>query len=225
MVLIRLDLKNLIYILLAVLFLCSCITYTQKGNVYRNKKHYTFEVAYSQKDTLHIHDYILHGFARNNKHAKIQLNDDSLFNIFKRSITKLNIPLSFANSHQNAINPNFEENKYLVYKKIDFTYLYSLAKNNQNKTILIPIIYKNYSWHNGYGPNDTYPTNRCFLILAIFIIKNDTIVYFKILSLEESIDTEYNRDNKYEDFNIPISQERWDNLVEDVMLEYINRLK
>lgn len=210
-----------------LLLIYSCTS--KSGYIYKQKRFYHFETSYNINDTLHLSDYILYGLYDQvglKNFDIVYLNDDSLFNKFIDSFELLELPLNLNNAHNNKITESFLKNRYSRYKKIDKDYIKAIAKKQDEKTFIIPIIFKYFKSirHGGIAGADTYPTFYCHFSLAVFIIKNNKIIYYKQMRHVESVDSEFHP-YKFEDFKIPIPQEHWDGLVKEVMREYIERRK
>jgi len=219
---------RIILILLGfVLLFNSCFSKT--GYVYKQRRFYHFESYYSNKDTLYMNDFIMYGINTKNSiknYIEVNINYDSLINIFKHSLINTDAPIILEKSRQNLGISIFKENHMGKFRKINKDDLFEIAKINTNNFKLIPVIRLNFTTSTGLTTSgaDTYPHFLCFLDIAIFVIKNNKIVYFKNMTHMESVDGEFHP-YKYEDFHIPIPQEHWDGLVREVMKEYMERLR
>jgi hypothetical protein len=219
--------RIILILLVFVLVLSSC--FSKDGYIYKQRRFYQFDSYYISKDTLFMNEFILYG--TNTRHSiknyvEVSLNSDSLKTIFDRALTKTAVPIIFQKSSKNLGISIFKENPKLKFKKININDLFDIAYNNANNFKLIPVIALNFTTSTGLSTSgaDTYPHFLCFLDIAIFVIKNNKLVYFKNMVHMEKVDGEYHP-YKYEDFHIPIPQEHWDGLVREVMKEYIERLK
>jgi len=178
---------------------------------------------------MYLSDYILYNLqilGGLNNYSEIYLNEDSLFSLFKISINKLDLPLIIADENKNLKTPDFINNPLLKYKKINKNSLFSIANNNPNKLSIIPILRQNFttSTHKTTSGADPYPHYLCSLNIALFVISDNKVIYFKNIFHMESVYAEYHP-YKFEDFHIPIPQEHWDGLVREVMREYVERMK
>jgi hypothetical protein len=213
-----------LFSILLLLLIYGC---QSNGYYFENKRFFEFKHSYSGQDTLLVSDYVFYGINQIdlNNHEVISLNEDSLVGLFKFSIQNLKIPLHFSLSTTNKLNEDFERNPALKYKgmKLKTLLLSNNIKNNQ--TILLPIINFNFNKSHSAHPagRDPYPHYVCHLTLAVFIVKDEEVIYYKQMSHAEIVDGEFHP-YPYEDFNIPISQEKWDGLVREVMKEYIERV-
>jgi hypothetical protein len=219
----------IVFILLTVVIFNSCyVINSTNGFRLRNKEHYHFELNYSKKDTIIVSDFIMYGIEKHDEYnvtsSYVKTNIDSLFNIIKNKVNDLNIPLLFDFVNINIHNPDFIKNQYLEYKKINFTDILSSANKFENKSVLFPIIRISYS--SSTMSESSLDEHYCNIQLAIFIIKNGKITYFKHMSHVESVDSEsYTFLYTDPNFTIPIPQHNWDGLVQEVLREYIYRLK
>jgi len=220
-------LKYIIAILASIIIIYSCKS--KNGYLYEQKGYYNFEPTYNRNDSLYLSDYILyslHSKSGHDKFGSVNLNDDSLFNIFKASLKRLDLPIKYNTVNNNKLTDEFIRNHFLKYKNIDKEYIKRMTKQLNGKTAVIPIILKLFNKFTNVssGGADTYPSYICHFSLAVFIIKNNKIIYYKQMRHVESVYGEFHP-YKYEDFHIPIPHEHWDGLVREVMKEYIERMK
>ena len=195
------------------------------------KRFYKFNDTYSSTDTLFIRNFIMYGNADmgtlHDPWRRVRLNSDSLIHVFKTSISKIEaVNISVNDQIFNRVNNSYYSNPLLKYKKIDKEMLISFASNDTSVLSLIPVILFSFNasrW-SGSGQFDTYPRLICHLNIAVFIVKNQEIIYFKQMRYVEKVDGEYHP-YEFEDYHIPIPQEHWDGLVQEVMKEYIERLE
>ena len=218
--------KYILFILTMVLLFFSCMS---NGYNLKQRRFYNFESSYNKTDTMYLSDFIfynLQDLGGLNNYREIYLNEDSLFSLFKISINKLDLPLIIADENKNLKTTDCIKNPLLKYKKIKKDSLFSIANKNLNKLSLVPIIYLNYTsrTHITISGADPYPHYLCFLNIALFVISDNKVIYFKNMYHVEIVDAEYHP-YKFEDFHIPIPQEHWDGLVREVMREYIERMK
>lgn len=196
------------------------------------RRNYIINEKYSFKDTLFIKNYILYGNADvgtiHNPWKRVELNSDSLIDIFKISISKIeSINVCVNKPLFNRVkSDSYRSNPLLKYKKIDRNEIISLARIGLNEISLIPVI--NFSFYStrwsGSGQSDTYPRFICHFNIAVFIVKNEEIIYYKQMRYVEKVNSEF-YPYEFEDFHIPIPQKHWDGLVREVMKEYIERLE
>lgn len=220
--------RHFFYILVIISSALSCKL--SHSYIPDEERFYTFVESYSSLDTLNIENFIMYGSADmgglHDPWRKVDLNSDSLIQIFKKSISHIKgINLHFNDSLKNKKNSSHYANPSLQYKKIDKEAIISLASKDNNSTSLIPVIQFafNASRWSGSGQFDTYPTLICHFNIAIFIVKNQDIIYSKQMRYVEKVDGEF-YPYIFEDFYIPIPQLHWDGLVREVMKEYIERM-
>jgi hypothetical protein len=215
--------QKLFYLsMLFLIFGCNSSIYN-----YTNRKHYTFEKSYKSNDSLLFEKYILFGLSFEGlKNRKIAIENDSIMNIFIHSINKLGLPIQTSNKIENIEQLNCTTGKILKYKNINKKCLKESFIQKKYKAYILPIISLSFgkSTHLSTAGADKYPHFVVILDVAIFIIKNDEVYYYKQMSYVESIDSEYHP-YKFEDYKIPIPQKHWDGLVKEVMREYLERRK
>ena len=196
------------------------------------RRFYIFDKTYSSLDTVVIENYILYGVEHTktlyNSWKKVELNSDSLIRIIKESINQIEgINFIFNDSLKNKKNKSFYLNPRLEYKKTDKEDIILLASEDTNVVSLIPIVLKSFGVTRdpSLGAGEyTYPELICHLSLAVYMVKNNKIIYFKQNRYVEIIHRK-KHPYEYEDFFIPITQKHWDGLVREVMKEYIERLE
>lgn len=218
--------RFILIIALLFLILCSC---TSNSYYFQNKNNYILQGNYSN-DSLVLRNYILFGTYRRERldYEIARLDNDSLFNIFKLSLEELQIPIKIDDRNINLSNKNIIDKYQSRYKNLDGEYLKQVVNStNKKMKVIIPVIKFNYyidSHLDIAGPNDDYFI--CHFSLSIFIVHNNEIVYYKKMRHKESKDMEH-YPYSYNSFhlNIPIPQEQWDGLVNEVMKEYIERLE
>ena len=206
-----------------VLVMQSC-----KSNFFLNKEIqlFHFQNSYNKQDSLHLSDFIFYGISEEpNFRLKIDLNDDSLYNILKGSLSKLKLPIHYKSNKTNYSNLSYFIDKYLPYEKINKSLIFKSANSFNDKHLIFPVLQLYFRQRINFDPSITvYPRYYCYLSLAIFIVKNREVLYYKQVRHEEVVNKEYHP-YEFEDYHVPISQENWDGLVKEVMKEYIERLE
>lgn len=185
---------------------------------------------YNQKDSLQIQKYILFSTYERKRlnYGIVRSDSDSLFEIFKNSLIKLDLPIDLDSKSKNIVNQRIINNyhsSYNVIDRIDYDSIISyLGEVNLDENILLPLIKFNYmKSHDASSAGvDVYYIGQ--LTIVFFIIKNNNVIYANEAFHSERVDSEYHP-YAYSDFNIPIPQEDWDNLVKKIMREYTERLK
>lgn len=193
---------------------------------YRSEtKHFHFEEFYNSSDSLLLADYIIYGISENqNFRLKIELNDDSLFNILKSSLSKQQLNINYEDENHNYSNLSFFSDEYLTLKKINKSILFKSASDYPDKKLIFPVLLKYYKHRTNFDASVTvYPRFYCQITLAVFVVQNCEVLYYKQVRHEEIVNKEYHP-FEFEDFHIPISQQDWDDMIKEVMKEYIERL-
>ena len=192
----------------------------------REKKHFYFEEFYSASDSLLLSDFIIYGISEEPKfRLKIQLKDDSLINILKSSLIKLPLNFSQTEDNNNYDNLSFFSGEYLTYEDINKSLLFKTANSYSDKKIIFPILLKYYKQRTNFDPARTvYPRFYCHLTLAVLVVENCEVLYYKQVRHQEIVNAEHHQ-FEFEDYHVPIAQKHWDELVQEVMKEYIERLE
>lgn len=112
-------LKYIIAILVSFILIYSCKS--KSGYLLEQKRYYSFEPTYNKNDTLYLSEYILYGLhskSGHNKFGSVNLKDDSLFNIFKTSLKRLDLPIKYntVNDNCNKLTDEFIRNPFLKFK-------------------------------------------------------------------------------------------------------------
>lgn len=198
------------------------------------KRFYVFNNTYSSSDSLYFQNYVLYAIARKGElvaeDTRVRLNSDSLIKVFKNSISQLKevrMNIDTSTPLLNRVNSSYFSNPEFRYKLYDKDYIISLANKEKDVISFVPVVgllYDTFRSASLGAGADTYPMLICHLSIAVFIIKNEEILYYKQMRYVESVDGEFHP-YAYHDFNIPIPQEHWDGLVREVMKEYIERLE
>ncbi len=217
---------SLILILISTL-LVSCSTYRQKGLVRT-----VVRGPYSELDTLHLKSFILcnsqdysleEGFTFSPRKRVTPINEDSIINIFKNSLTKLNMHVNFAPDNENHCDTAFHRNYPVRIGRIDNERIKEMAFHDENRTTLIPFIRINQRTHvrvQGSPATNSVINKVSFLTLTIMVVQNDEITYRKAY--------EYSIGQHVEEKTDPypkIEQIHWDNLVRLAMEDYLERMK
>jgi hypothetical protein len=220
--------KIFLFISILIGLFFSSFTYN-KGYKLENQKHFHFEPTYSKNDTLIISDYIIYGNTKPcvpcelNNYLKIKT--DSLFSILKNVLLETKLPLKFQKTNANLVRYEIEKNINLKFKRIYFTEIIPSTQIFENKSVLFPIISLVYDSYTT-GDFETKPRHFCYFRIAVFVFKNGKLTYYKQVRHNERVDA---KTFKYQitdrNFNIPIPQQHWDGMVQEVMREYFNRLK
>ncbi len=214
----------MISILLTFVFIGSC---SYHGFYYENRRNYVFQEVYSN-DTLVVGDYILFGTYNHKQlnYSEVNLNSDSLFSIFKKSINKTGLTICFGDKGKNLSNKKIIERYNSQSKHIgseDINVYPNIKDGADSKRIIFPVIKFNFRTDNHCGSagcDEFYITN---LSLSIFILENNNVIYYKKLRHTEKSDLSFPDHHSF--YQLPIPQEKWNNLVKDAMKEYIERLK
>ena len=208
----------------------SCLLFfscSYHGFYFDNKRNHQAKESYSN-DTLFLSDYILFGTYSQKRlnYGIVRLKSDSLFTIFEKSIKKTQLPISI-NNNRNVSNKRIIDKYHSRAKhiKAENIKVYTKAsKMGNSKRVIIPVIKFNFNTDNHCSDAgcDTYYVVH--LSLAIFILENNEVIYYKKMRHEEKLDDD-NIPDYYNYYNVPIPKEKWDKLVLDVMKEYIERLE
>jgi hypothetical protein len=222
-------LKNLLFP--AMLFLLStnsCVTKHESFYV-RQKRFHLISDAYIKKDSVIFQNYFLFTQARDSNYGEsefVENNSDSLVNILNESMKKLpEIYLSISKDLKNQFSESFYNIKYMDIRRFPLDSIINLGRANENVVSMVPII----SIHHILSTNSSLqgwsdPEFLCFLSIAVFMIKNGKIIYYKQMFHQEKIEASKHSYPFYW-YNLPIPQETWNSLVLEVMHDYIERLK
>lgn len=207
--------------LLALVFINSCSYY---GYYFEDRRNYVFQEAYLN-DSLELSDYILFGTYRRKRldYGNVRLKSDSLFTIFKESISKIQLPISFDRNIRNRSNKRIIDTYHSRAKHISAENIKgytNIEDVSDSKRIIIPVIKFNfYTDRTTSGSGGDYITH---LSLAIYVLEKNNVVYYKKM---RHMEKQHDLSAHLNDFQVPIPQEKWDNLVKEVMKEYIERLE
>ena len=214
--------RVIIYIL-ALLLAVSCGLNKRPVD---EKQFFRFLESYNSQDTLYLKDYIVYNTSKGRDYRlNIRMHEDSLFTILKSALNNLNINIQQVEQGHNYANLSFFSDEYLTYENINKSLLFKSASHFPDKYVLFPVL---LLYHERLVNLDAtrpgFPKFSCSLSLALLIVKDGEVVYYKQARYNETV----KRDDHpfdYEDFNIPIPEERWDELVKGAMQPYIDRLK
>jgi hypothetical protein len=181
-------------------------------------------------EPLIIKDFVFYDDVENawgaSQNSSSQMNADSVFQIFKTSISNLDIPLCYDGENRNKFDSSFHRNwmrpfnQQVINRVIEFI-------EESDKSILVPLIKIRHSHRSG-----TYITSagvmhgspyllQNTLYLVVYIIKSGTIVYSRsALLLGEEYSSDYHMTIKH-----TLKQQDWDKLVALAMNDYITRIQ
>ena len=213
-----------LFFFIGFLFFYSC---SYNGFYFENKRNFQFKESYSN-DTLVINDYILFGTYRRKRldYGIVRLNNDSLFTVFKEAINKTELPIYFESKGRNLSNKKIIERYHSRFKHINLEdiKIYANVKDvGDSKQTIIPVIKYNYHSENDCGAAGCDRYYITHLSLAIYILENNKVIYYKKMRCVEKSD--FSIPDYYNYYQVPIPPDNWDGLVKEVMKEYINRLK
>jgi len=220
--------------LFLMLFFNNCmpkrykITSTHRTEVVKNN--------YSINDSLFLSNLI---FCNNRGYRSLWMEDikmqavvetDTFFDIFYKSISNLNLPL-IVKEPINHCDTILDYIFPLKVEKIDvnrINEILSQSTTDRNKLIIFPIIHidnitQRAVFVSSIGmPGGGYYMRDILLKLAIYIIKNNEIIYLKSARYgpvsSETATPE-------EEPPLKLKQKHWDNLVALAMRDYIKRMK
>lgn len=206
------------------LLLLSCSPYKYKLK-YRTD-HIVFK-NYAKIDTIYVENFVLcNNLSRISINENIAINEDSVIAIFSNSIQLLNLP-HFVNLKDNLCDSEMHANRLLKLNKID-KYKIICNSNSRDRLVMVPVLYiDNMSMKHLYVTSSGVPgggefLRDTFLKIAIYLVKNNEIIYLKSARYgpvsSETATFDEDPPNKLE-------QEHWDKLVELVMSDYVKRLK
>lgn len=190
------------------------------------KQYFHFEESYKEIDTLYLKDYIIYNTSKGRDYRlDIKKDDDSLFSILKSSLEKTEINLKHIDSNHNYAKLSFFPDEYLTYEKINKSLIFKSASDFPDKYVIFPVV---QIYHNRItnfeATKPGYPKLSCSISLAIFIVKNREVLYYKQARYNKTV-SEEDHPYEYEDFNMLIPREKWNGLVDKAMKEFMERLK
>jgi hypothetical protein len=190
------------------------------------RQYFLFQENFNDKDTLYIKDFILYNTSKGRDYRlNIRMHEDSIFTIIKSALNKLNLNIEQVEQGHNYAALSFFSEEHLTYDHINKSLLFKSASTLPGKYVLFPVL---LIYHERLVNLDAtrpgFPKFSCSLSLAIFIVKDDEVVYYKQSRYNKTVKKD-DHPYDYEEFIIPVPEERWDGLVREVMKEYIERLK
>jgi hypothetical protein len=221
--------KIIIYVFLWIFYSC-----TPTYRITSKTKHEIAKDNYTVVDTILLSNYIfcMNYADRNLWKDKIKMQpmeNDSIFEMFDKALQKLNLNV-VVEKNINHCDTVLDFIFPLKVEKIDTNRIKSIAShiNKKNILILFPIIHSNNITQKAMMvtskgiPDGGYFMRDTFLNIAIYLIKDDEIIYLKsarygsVSSETASPDEEPPK---------KLEQQHWDKLVELVMRDYIKRMK
>jgi hypothetical protein len=212
-------------ILLSILFKiygCSKALTNQRSK-------FIFEKSYLVNDSICIKEFVINSYYLSNvvdfknfnqvDSVQKDLNNDSILYILKKTLTSLDVPIKFMEESININDSVFIKNLTLSFYDFDLEKIKSIRC--EHNLSLIPIL----SIINEKFNDDSFIPYRSIskrVRLSVFILKNEDIVYYKSNRISSILRCSTN-DCKLED--VVIGQDLWDDLVYQVMRQYIKRLK
>jgi len=222
------------FLTLSCIHLCvSCspsvykITSRSKNEIIKDK--------YFRNDTVYVKNIIL---CNNLGFRKLWMDDikvqsevsDSIFNFFLNSIKQQDMPVLILSNIENHCDTILDFIFPFKTEKIDTKRIKNIAgiMDNENAIILLPIIHIDNVTQRAVMvssrgiPDGGYFMRDIFLKIAIYLIKNNEIIYLKsarygpVSSETATYDEEPPK---------KLEQKHWDNLVRLVMNDYIRRLE
>jgi len=224
------GLKNIILLILLAMLFGGCIRYYK----YTNRNSRIVQSNYSLSDTVFVKDFILCNSLRNiNKNIfspkggdMIAINEDSVLVHFKDSFQRLTIPVQFHTGSVNHCDSSFHRNVLVKDKITNHNTIKEISKKANERVVLVPLIYLDNVYENqmyfhssGVAAGGDLIRNS-YLNLAIYIINDGSIVYFK-----SGMHITISRHEDFEEEPKRQTQENWDKLVEMVMADYTQRAK
>jgi hypothetical protein len=209
--------------ILLILLLSSCFTSLKT----RERRHQVVQKNYDLGDSLHISTVFLCNYNRLGQDSirEVRINRDSVFSIFKNSLSKLNLPIIYHDIDYHC-DDKLLKNYYMKISKIDTCKILDLTRNKKESVHLTVVLslekwdVSNWSFTPRLVPNRQ--EQRVYYIqLVVFIIKRNTITYSRQFTFcGDVLDIDYlNLDPKTN-----INQKHWDELVEKTMKDYVKRL-
>lgn len=219
------SLKITICFFCTLFILSSCGT---NGFYFENKKNYHFQESYTN-DSLYIGDYVMFGtyMRRRLNYGVVRLNNDSIFSVFSQAVKSTSLPTTIQSNGRNLSNQqiisSFQSRARHISKNTIIDLVKTYRIDNSSK-LVIPVVKFNFSTRSYGGPEGLttyYITN---LSLSVFILENNEIIYYKKMRYDEVRDDDEYIPYYLDYIHLPIPQERWDGLVQEVMKEYIERI-
>ncbi len=193
-----------------------------------DEDYYIFQDAYGL-DSMYMADYLMYGTRKDmsvSVFSRIELNNDSLFQVFKNAVINSSLPVDISPVNHNRMSSaliGYDKMNHRVLASGNLNYIIGVAKQSNHKLVLVPLITKSYVYTDYLGgPECSYWVE---LYLTIFIVHKNEIIYSKQMSKREEsviihthpLDFDYNK--------IQVPQKYWDGLFRETMREYIERVK
>jgi hypothetical protein len=186
---------------------------------------------YNSADTLLLSGYVLCNSLRNDNKLNSEVdfgegvNLDSVFDIFKTSISKLNLPIKFY-ENENRCDSSFRANWRMKIDETNSNISRVKVIDTSNVIQIIPVVhltnfYQKHIYVSGGVFGGGHYIKQTILRVMIYVVKGDEIIYLK--SAKYFGETYHSNNPKETRTNL--EQEHWDKLVELVMRDYIKRLK
>ncbi len=216
--------RNVLVLLTIILPFVGCSPYKYKVS---DAKHHIKRKSYVRSEDIHLQNYVVcNNINRRFRNKSVIVRYDSVLNILSDALEKSGIKI-IRNEGRNFCDSTFHFNTLVKLKKIDINKIISIANYDSTLT-LIPVIYiNNRSIKNSYItssgiPDGGYYLRDTFLTIAVYLIKDNEIVYLKSawFGPVSSRTATYNEEPLKK-----LEQEHWDKLVRLVMNDYIDRLE
>jgi len=210
---------SIILVLLAI-SISSC----QYGKT--NRRHHLVQNEYPKYEPIIIKDALICANAGGLLVKPLEINRDSIFNVFIRAFQKLSLGF-VVSTGKIYCNRDFIAFRSVKYRRFNFAELTFLLGSDTN-LVLIPIINYNYIPRRNIYITSTGAaggggfTKNAHVDLAILIFRNKELIYFKSREFfSPLVLTDYSSDN----IDISIKQENIDTLVQLTMKDYLERMK
>jgi hypothetical protein len=152
---------------------------------YKFKRHKLIQGAYTG-DTIVLGDYVFCSNIIGNwgymRKLSLHVNEDSLFQVFRSSLSRLNLNLEFEKDYQNRCDSTFRFDRKAIFEDEALAHVLSL-KGDKGKLQLIPVIHYSHSYNSGTyftasgAMGDAGYEKRAMLCLSIIRAKGDDILY------------------------------------------------
>jgi hypothetical protein len=160
------------------------------------------------------------------RQLSLDVNEDSLFQVFQSSLSRLNLNLEFEKDYQNRCDSTFRFDRKAVFEDEALAHVLSL-KGDKGKLQLIPVIHYSHSYNSGTyftasgAMGDAGYEKRAMLCLSIIRAKGDDILYRRYVA------TMGETHRSYDPLEIKhnLTTEDWDKLVALAMNDYITRIQ
>jgi hypothetical protein len=207
-----------------LLMATSCLTRIDT----RQKRLQVRKGVYSVKDTIHISDAILCSVYDKGMFGKLEdfpVNNDSVFNIFTSSLSKLALKIEVDERISFRCDSSFFFNKHLRISKINENTVLELANKYPSQVTMIPFIHLYtsdllYMSATATGAPVGGWKRSHFVGVVVYVVKENTIIYSRMFDFTGRKSEVFSNENKS-----TIQQKHWDKLIERVMRDYIKRMK